>query len=117
MKFSPLVDRVKGESVAAWTIHYQAREAQLRGEDVIVLSIGDPDLETPAPVLERAIDSLRAGDVRYTPAAGRLSLRQAIAQAHTRRTGQAAVADNAIFLSGAQNALFAASLCVAGAGD
>jgi len=117
MKISPLVDRVKGESVAAWTIHYQAREAQLRGEDVIVLSIGDPDLETPAPVLERAIEALRAGDIRYTPAAGRSSLREAIAQAHTRRTGQAVDADNVIFLSGAQNSLFAASLCVAGPGD
>jgi arginine:pyruvate transaminase len=117
MKFSPLVDRVKGESVAAWTIHYQAREAQLRGEDVIVLSIGDPDLETPAPVLDRAIETLRAGDIRYTPAAGRLSLRAAIAQTHTRRTGQAVDADNVIFLSGAQNSLFAASLCVAGPGD
>jgi arginine:pyruvate transaminase len=117
MKFSPLVDRVKGESVAAWTIHYQARDAQLRGEDVIVLSIGDPDLETPAPVLERAIEALRAGDIRYTPAAGRSSLREAIAQAHTRRTGQAVDADNVIFLSGAQNSLFAASLCVAGPGD
>jgi aspartate/methionine/tyrosine aminotransferase len=117
MKFSPLVDRVKGESVAAWTIHYQAREAQLRGEDVIVLSIGDPDLETPAPVLERAIETLRAGDIRYTPAAGRSSLREAIARAHTRRTGQAVDADNVIFLSGAQNSLFAASLCVAGPGD
>jgi arginine:pyruvate transaminase len=117
MKFSPLVDRIKGESVAAWTTHYEAREAQLRGEDVIVLSIGDPELEMPAPVLERAIETLRAADVRYTPAAGRLALREAIAQTHQRRTGQAVDADNVIFLSGAQNALFAASLCVAGPGD
>jgi arginine:pyruvate transaminase len=117
MKFSPLVDRIKGESVAAWTIHTQAREAQLRGEDVIVLSIGDPDLETPAPVLARAIDTLRAGDVRYTPAAGRAALREAIAKTHQRRTGQAVDVGNVIFLSGAQNALFAASLCVAAAGD
>jgi aspartate/methionine/tyrosine aminotransferase len=117
MKFSPLVDRIKGESVAAWTIHTQAREAQLRGEDVIVLSIGDPDLETPAPVLARAIETLRAGDVRYTPAAGRAALREAIAKTHQRRTGQAVNAENVIFLSGAQNALFAASLCVAGPGD
>jgi arginine:pyruvate transaminase len=117
MKFSPLVDRIKGESVAAWTIHYAAREAQLRGENVIVLSIGDPDLGVPEPVLERAIETLRAGDLRYTPAAGRRNLREAIAQAHTRRTGQAADADNVIFLSGAQNSLFAASLCVAGPGD
>jgi aspartate/methionine/tyrosine aminotransferase len=117
MKFSPLVDRIKGESVAAWTTHYEAREAQLRGEDVIVLSIGDPELEMPGPVLERAIDALRGGDVRYTPAAGRLALREAIAQTHQRRTGQAVDAENVIFLSGAQNALFAASLCVAGPGD
>lgn len=117
MKYSPLVDRIQGESVAAWTIHGQAREAQLRGEDVIVLSIGDPELEMPAAVLERAIETLRAGDVRYTPAAGRWALRAAIAQTHQRRTGQPADADNVIFLSGAQNALFAASLCVAGPGD
>jgi aspartate/methionine/tyrosine aminotransferase len=117
MKFSPLVDVIKGESVAAWSIHGEARAAQLRGEDVIVLSIGDPDLETPAPVLDRAIETLRAGDIRYTPAAGRHALREAIAIAHRQRTGQTVDADNVIFLSGAQNALFAASLCIAGAGD
>ncbi len=111
------MDRIAGDSAEAWTIHGLAREAQLRGEDVIVLSIGDPELEMPAPVLERAIDTLRAGDVRYTPAAGRLALREAIAQSHRRRTGQAVDADNVVFLSGAQNALFAASLCVAGPGD
>ncbi|MDP9090270.1 MAG: aminotransferase class I/II-fold pyridoxal phosphate-dependent enzyme [Pseudomonadota bacterium] len=117
MKFSPLVDRIKGESVAAWSIHAQAREAQQRGEDVIVLSIGDPDLETPAPVLERAIETLRAGDIRYTPAAGRHAVRAAIAEQHRRRTGQAVDAENVIFLSGAQNSLFAASMCIAGPGD
>jgi arginine:pyruvate transaminase len=117
MKFSPLVDRIKGESVAAWTIHGEAREAQLRGEDVIVLSIGDPELESPAPVLDRAIETLRAGDVRYVPAAGRPALRSAIAETHQRRSGQTVNAENVIFLSGAQNALFTASLCVAGPGD
>ncbi len=117
MKFSPLVERISGEGAEAWVMHYAAREAQARGEDVIMLSIGDPELQTPAPVLERAIEALRAGDVRYTPAAGRPMLREAIAAAHTRRTGQRVTADNVIFLSGAQNALFTTSLCIAGAGD
>jgi arginine:pyruvate transaminase len=117
MRFSPLVDRIAGEGAAAWSIHNAAREAQQRGEDVIVLSIGDPIMETPSAVLERAIESLRAGDIRYTPAAGRVGLRAAIAQAHSLRTGQAVSADNVIFLSGTQNALYTASLCVAGAGD
>lgn len=117
MKFSSVVERIAGEGAEAWTIHYKARDAQERGEDVIVLSIGDPDLPAPAPVLERAIDALRAGDLRYTPAAGRHAVRAAIAAAHTRRTGQAVSADNVIFLSGTQNALFAASMCIAGPGD
>ena len=89
MKFSPLVERIAGESVDGVAHSLQAREAQLRGEDVIVLSIGDPDLPTPAPVLERAIERLRAGDMRYTPAAGRQAVREAIAASHPRRTGQA----------------------------
>ena len=117
MKFSPLVERIAGEGADAWMIHYEARAARERGEDVIVLSIGDPEMELPAPVLDRAIETLRRGDVRYTPAAGRPALRAAIAQLHQRRTGQAVTADNVIFLSGAQNALYAASMCVAGPGD
>ena len=117
MKFSSVVERIAGEGAEAWTIHYKAREAQERGEDVIVLSIGDPDLPAPAPVLKRAVDALSAGDLRYTPAAGRHAVRAAIAAAHTRRTGQPVSADNVIFLSGTQNALFAAAMCIAGPGD
>jgi len=117
MRFSPLVERIGGEGAEAWTIHYAAREAQARGEDVIVLSIGDPELDAPAAALERAIECLRGGDLRYTPAAGRAGLRDAIAAAHSRRTGQKVRAENVIFLSGAQNALYTASMCVAGPGD
>ena len=71
MKFAPIVERVAGEGADAWTTHREAIAAKERGEDVIILSIGDPDLETPAAALERAITKLRAHDVRYTPAAWR----------------------------------------------
>src|SRR5271169_322716 len=117
MKYSNLVDRIAGDGADAWQIHYEARAAQDRGEDVIILSVGDPDLDTPQPVLERAIDALRAGDTHYTPVAGRDPLREAIARAHRERSGQAVEASNVIFLAGAQNALFVASLCLAGPGD
>ncbi len=117
MRFSNLVERITGEGADAWEIHYAARAAQERGEDVIILSVGDPDIDTPQPVLERAIEALSAGDTHYTPVAGRDLLRQAIARAHQQRTGQPVEAANVIFLAGAQNALFAASLCLAGPGD
>ncbi len=117
MRYSDLVKRIAGEGADAWVVHYAARQARERGEDVVVLSVGDPDLDTPPLVLERAIERLRAGDTHYTPATGRLHLREAIAAAHTARTGQSAAAANVIFLAGAQNALFVASLCIAGPGD
>jgi aspartate/methionine/tyrosine aminotransferase len=117
VKFSPLVDRIGGDGAAAWLTHYEAVAARERGEDVIILSVGDPDLHTPAPVVEHAIRQLRAGDTHYVPAAGRLALRQAIARMHAARCGQPVSADNVVYLAGAQNALFVASLCVAGPRD
>ena len=117
MRFSPLVDRISGDGADAWVTHYQAAAARGRGEDVIVLSIGDPALDSPPSVIDRAVERLRAGDLRYTPAAGRLPLLQAIAKLHTARSGQAVTAQNVVYLAGAQNALFVASMCLAGPGD
>jgi aspartate/methionine/tyrosine aminotransferase len=117
MEFSALVERIAGEGADAWLTHYEARLASERGEDVILLSVGDPDLDTPAPVIARAIESMGAGDTHYTAAPGRQALREAIAVLHAARTGQAVGAGNVVFMSGAQNALFAASLCLAGPGD
>jgi len=117
MKFSELVNRIGGDGADAWLTHYEARQAKERGEDVILLSVGDPQMDTPPAVIERAVAQLRAGDTHYTPAAGREGLRAAIAALHRGRTGQVVGADQVIFVAGAQNALFAASLCLAGPGD
>ncbi len=117
MRYSSLVTRVTGEGADAWVVHYAARAARDRGEDVVILSIGDPDLPAPPAVLERALEALRRGDARYTPVAGRAHVRGAIAALHARRTGQAIDASQVLFTAGAQNALFTAALCVAGPGD
>src|SRR4051794_18111002 len=117
MKFSPLVQRISGEGADAWLTHYEACAARERGADVIILSVGDPDLDTPPAVVDAAVERLRGGDTHYSPAAGRLHVREAIAAHHSKRTGQNATSHNVVFLSGAQNALFVASLCIAGPGD
>ncbi len=117
MEYSALVKRIAGDGADAWLTHYEARLASERGEDVILLSVGDPDLDSPAPVIARAIESMRSGDTHYTAAPGREKLREAIAALHAQRTGQCVDADQVVFMSGAQNALFGASMCLAGPGD
>ncbi len=117
MRFASIVDRMAGAGTAAWDIHYAAIAAQRAGEDVIVLSIGDPDFATPEPITAAAIDALRAGDTHYCDVAGRPELRQAIADLHGRLTGQTVGADSAILVAGAQNGLYAAAMCLLEAGD
>ena len=116
-RFAPFVERIAHEGADPWALHWRAREAAAAGKDVIVLSVGDPALDTPAPVVDAAIASLRAGDTHYTETVGRPGLRAAIAARHQWRTGQAVSADNVIVLGGTQNSLFVASLCLAGLGD
>ncbi|MDH4611170.1 aminotransferase class I/II-fold pyridoxal phosphate-dependent enzyme [Pseudomonas sp. BN102] len=117
MRFASLVKKMAGPGTAAWDIHYAAIAAQRAGEDVIVLSIGDPDIATPEPITSAAIEALQAGDTHYCDVAGRPELRQAIADLHGRLTGQAVSADSTILVAGAQNGLYAAAMCLLEAGD
>jgi polar amino acid transport system ATP-binding protein/arginine:pyruvate transaminase len=117
MRFASLVKKMAGPGTAAWDIHYAAIAAQRAGEDVIVLSIGDPDIATPEPITAAAIEALQAGDTHYCDVAGRPELRQAIADLHGRLTGQAVSADSTILVAGAQNGLYAAAMCLLEEGD
>lgn len=56
----------------------KARELAAKGINVISLSLGEPDFDTPDHIKEAAIDGIKKGYTKYTPVAGRLDLRQAI---------------------------------------
>lgn len=117
MRFSPFVERIAGHGVAAWDIHFAAWQAQRNGEDVIILSVGDPDFATPDFITEAAVGALHAGDTHYTDIAGRPALREAIAERYSNRLGRSVQAENVITLAGAQNALFVSAMCLLQAGD
>jgi len=117
MHYSPLVERISGEGASAWRLHFRATQAAQAGEDVIVMSVGDPDLSTPSGAVEAAVQALRGGDTHYTEVDGRLALRTAIAEDHRKFDGLDVGPENVIVLSGAQCALFSALQCVAGIGD
>lgn len=114
---SSFVERIGGEGAGAWKLHAEAVAAKRAGQDVIVLSVGDPDFATPGPIVEAAVAALHAGDTHYTPTVGHRALREAIAERYAARTGAATGARRVTVLPGAQNALFASSLCLLDAGD
>ncbi|MFL1527995.1 pyridoxal phosphate-dependent aminotransferase [Pseudomonas sp. O230] len=117
MKYSSMVKRISGETVTAWDIHYAACDAQARGEDAIVLSIGDPDFATADEICAAAVQAINAGDTHYTHVIGRPELREAIAAKQAVLLGQPVSADNVALVAGAQNGLYATAMCLFEQGD
>ena len=118
MKFSSLTERISGESVEAWEVHFEGMARREAGEDIIVLSVGqETDEVTEDVIVESAVASLRGGRHHYAQIQGSMELRRAIARRHNELTGQAVGEHNCAVFSGAQNALFAAAQCVLEYGD
>jgi aspartate aminotransferase len=98
-----------------------AQETQRRraaGEDVIDLSAGEPDFETPKLVSEAGIRSIQQGKTHYPPTAGILDLRAAAARHLSLLSGGRPVnADHIVVSSGAKQSLFNACMTLFGPGD
>jgi arginine:pyruvate transaminase len=117
MRFAPLVERIGGSGAGAWEIGQRAQRLRAAGRDIIILTIGDPDQEPPASLIEATIAALRAHRTGYAPILGHPALREAIAARHASRSGRPCTADNVAIVPGAQGGLFCAVLCLAGPGD
>jgi arginine:pyruvate transaminase len=117
MRYSALTQRIAGDGATAWQIHDRALELREQGVDILLLSIGDPDFDTPAPIVHAAIDSLVAGDTHYPSVRGSVGLRQSIARRHRQRSGQVVNADHVIVMPGAQCAVYSVAQCLLDPGD
>jgi arginine:pyruvate transaminase len=117
MRVSRLTGRIVGEGADAWRVHDRAVERLARGEDILLLSIGDPDFETPASIRTAAERALRAGRTHYSPIGGEPAFRAAIASAASPMLGRAVRADEVVVFPGGQAALYALAQCLFEPGD
>jgi arginine:pyruvate transaminase len=117
MRYSSLTERVAGRGAGAWAVHRRAIELREAGEDVIALTVGDPDQAPPDILIETTVAALRAHRTGYSRMIGTEALRQAIAARHAARTGMPCTADNIVVVPGAQGGLYCALQCLAGGGD
>ncbi len=117
MRFSSLTERIAGEGARAWEIHNRAVTRKRAGDEVILLSIGDPDFDTPPSIVDACVASLRTGNTHYTAITGESALRAAIARYHTAITGANCGPDQVVVFHGAQNALYSAAICLLDQGD
>ena len=81
-----------------------------------MLTIGEPDFDTPRNIAQAAISAISAGQTHYAPNQGTVSLRQAIAEFETRR-GNPIDAEQVLVTVGATHALFTALLGILNPGE
>jgi arginine:pyruvate transaminase len=116
MKFSRAIDRMAVDTSTVWGVHQNAIALKEQGEDIILFSIGDPDLPTLDITVNHAIDSLKAGRTHYSPGAGELPLRQAIADIESRSSRHTTI-EQIVIHPGGTNAIFTTLSCFLNEGD
>jgi arginine:pyruvate transaminase len=115
--FSSLTERLSGPRSRAWDVTDRADRMEHAGQEIIHLGVGDPDFDTPPAIVDAAIDSLKSGRTHYSPIPGEADLLSAIAEDLATRTGTTVTTDRVNVFPGAQSALFATLLCLAGPND
>ncbi|MEJ0092966.1 MAG: pyridoxal phosphate-dependent aminotransferase [Methylocella sp.] len=107
--------RVKPSATIAVT--QKARDLRAAGRDIISLSVGEPDFDTPDNIKRAAIAAIERGETKYTPVAGIQPLREAIASKFKRENGLDYKASQTIVGTGGKHILFNAFLATINPGD
>ena len=95
----------------------KARDLKATGKDVISLSVGEPDFDTPDNIKEAAIAAIRRGETKYTPVSGIPELRSAIATKFKRENNLDYKASQTIVGTGGKHVIFNAFLATLNPGD
>ncbi|MFW5425915.1 MAG: pyridoxal phosphate-dependent aminotransferase [Methylophagaceae bacterium] len=83
----------------------QAKNLESQGKDIIHLEVGEPDFDTPQPIIDAGIAALKSGKTRYTPALGLPELREAIANWYQTRYHVTVSPNRIVVTPGASGAL------------
>lgn len=93
------------------------KEMKANGEDVVGFGAGEPDFDTPQHIKDAAIAAINAGFTKYTPAAGTVALRKAVADKFLRDNGLSYTAANIVISNGAKHSLVNAFMAICNPGD
>lgn len=94
-----------------------SRELKAQGIDIVDLSIGEPDFDTPAHIREAAKKAIDEGFTHYTPVAGYLDLRQAVVHKLQRDNGLVYTPEQIVVSTGAKQSIANTVLSVINPGD
>lgn len=115
MDISRIVQKIKPSATIAAAA--KAKELKSKGVDVLEFTLGEPDFTTPAHICDAAKAAMEAGKTHYTPSAGLLDVRQAIADAYQRDHGLTYAPQDIVVSNGAKHSIHNALMALCNPGD
>jgi aspartate aminotransferase len=105
------------EPSATVALDTRAKELIAAGADVVNLTVGEPDQETPKAARDGAVGAIEAGLTKYTPTAGTPGLRRAISEMLERDCGVRYEPGEIVVTNGAKQSLYNAIMVLVDPGD
>ncbi len=105
------------EESATLRIADLTNELKKQGKDILSFSLGEPDFNTPAHIIDAAKKALDSGKTHYTSSQGIPELREAIAAKLKKDNGIDATAKEIIVTPGAKHAIFETCFSILNEGD
>ncbi len=109
------LDRISPSQTIA--VATKARQLKAAGRDIISLSAGEPDFDTPENVKQAGIKAILAGDTKYTDVSGTPALRKAVSEKFRRDSGLDYKPEEIIVSTGGKQVIFNAMLATVNPGD
>ena len=102
--FSKRLDRIQPSATLAMTA--KAAELRAQGIDVLNFSVGEPDFNTPANIIDAAKNAMDKGFTKYTPGSGTKELKEAICTKLNRDNNLSYTPENIVVSCGGKHALY-----------
>lgn len=94
-----------------------AKEMKGRGLDVVGFGAGEPDFDTPQHIKDAAVEAIRIGMTKYTPASGTLELKKAVCANLEKNHGLSYEPNQIVISNGAKHSLFNTFQTIINPGD
>jgi aspartate aminotransferase len=95
----------------------KAKELKAKGENVVALTAGEPDFDTPEVIKQAAIEAITRGETKYTAGEGIAPLRKAVAEMYSEKLGVAYTASEVVISHGAKHSIYNALFALTDPGD
>ena len=117
MRYASITQRLADLGGEKWELYSRAKQMAKDGQDIIHMTIGEPDVATSVELIESAAQAMAKGRTKYSNGRGEPELLNALSQRYSNTVGRTINEDQFVCFPGTQTALFAALMALTEAGD